>query len=271
MIRLFIVTYNNPKALSENLHSLSNSDISQEDEIYIINNFGEIKERPKYSGLGALYILNNVCRPDFSHGFLSRSWNQSIILGFENLSNPACDIVCCVQDDTIFRPNWRQNLLKAHSKYSFIQVGTGDQFMSFTPDAIKKIGLFDERFSVLAFQEADYFTRAIIYNADQSSINDFPRHRRMHNHEEHFPTSFIVYPNTRISDAHEYRIVAMNSQNVQLCKSMWRHKWGSLPHEKWQQCNIWQLLPEHPICSSYIYYLFFEKHIENLEEKGYII
>ena len=65
-----------------------------------------------------------------------------------------------------------QNCLELHKKYSFIQFGRGCGFMSFKPEAIKKIGLWDERFCNIGFHEADYFLRAFLFNNESTTLND---------------------------------------------------------------------------------------------------
>jgi hypothetical protein len=118
-------------------------------------------------------VMHNTLRPDFSTGHLSRSWNQAILHGFKNLLNPIAQIVVACQVDTIFNVDWLARLIDLHQKYSFISAGWGDAFLSFTPDGVRAIGLFDERFCNIVHQECDYFTRALIFNKDKSSINDF--------------------------------------------------------------------------------------------------
>jgi hypothetical protein len=41
-----------------------------------------------------------------------------------------------------------------------------------TSNAVKQVGLFDERFCNIGLQEADYFLRCLLYNKDRSSLND---------------------------------------------------------------------------------------------------
>ena len=51
--------------------------------------------------------------------------------------------------------------------------GQGDALQVMTPESIRTIGLYDERFCNIGYQEGDYFQRARILNNEKSSINDF--------------------------------------------------------------------------------------------------
>lgn len=169
---LYIVTYRNPTGLNECLESLYATKILSGTKlnINVINNHSDFSIDERFSSVN---VLHNTLRPDFSTGHLSRSWNQAILHGFENLNKPKSQIVVACQVDTIFQPDWLLRLTDLHKTYSFVSAGWGDAFLSFTSDAIKNIGLFDERFCNIVHQETDYFTRALIFNKDKSSINDF--------------------------------------------------------------------------------------------------
>ena len=169
-IRLYIVTYNHPAFLNRNLSSLFKSDINKFDhEIFIINNHSNFSLREEYRD--RVRVLHNVLRPDWSTGHLTRNWNQALINGFEDLENPACDLVVHAQDDLDWTENWVSFLIDSHKKYGFICIGTGDALCSYTPEAVKRIGLWDERFP-WGYHVADYHVRAAKYYGEKSSIND---------------------------------------------------------------------------------------------------
>lgn len=173
--KIYIVTYNNEPELTKTLRTLYDSDIIERDyKIYIINNHSNFTT--DVSWCDNLTVLHNVLRPDFSTGHLSRNWNQALILGFESLSHPACDYVVCAQDDTIFHKEWASNIVGLHGQYSFITYGWGDNFMSWTPDGVRQIGLWDERFQ-FGGHTSEYFLRALMLNKKESSINDYHHHR----------------------------------------------------------------------------------------------
>lgn len=179
-IKVFIATYNRNQELKKCIDSLLDSDIGDfEYSITILNNYSKISLDPQYIELG-VKVLNNETRPDFSNGHLSRTWNQAILLGFVDLKDPDADFVITMQDDVEVVENCFKQLMIYHESYNFISVGTGDDFMSFTPEAVKKVGLFDERFCGIGFQHEEYFMRQVAFNRKMSSINDF-YHNTLHN------------------------------------------------------------------------------------------
>ncbi len=180
-IKIYIVTYKNDSALKMCLGSLLASDITDYDySIHIVNNYGSLQGFDE----DRITVLDNLCRPDHCHGYLARNWNQCIVDGFKDLNNPDCDIVILIQNDTIIKSKCFSELIKSHEIYDFIQAGAGDQLMSFTPNAIKNIGLFDERFCKV-LQEADYFWSATTFHEKKSSIND-AHHSRVLNPVDKF-------------------------------------------------------------------------------------
>ena len=59
-----------------------------------------------------------------------------------------------------------------HKDFNFIVGSFGDNLVSYTSEAVKKIGIWDENFSGIQYKEADYWLRALIFNKDKSMIND---------------------------------------------------------------------------------------------------
>jgi hypothetical protein len=171
-VNLYIVTFRNHTGLHECLESLNNTQVPYNVslKINVINNHTDFLIDSKFNNVN---VMHNTLRPDFSTGHLSRSWNQAIIHGFKNLLNPVSQIVVMCQVDTIFNSDWISRLIEQHKKYNFISAGWGDAFLSFTADGVRNIGLFDERFCNIIHQECDYFNRALIFNRDKSSINDY--------------------------------------------------------------------------------------------------
>ena len=294
-IKVFIVTYNNDTALSNNIYSLRNSDLMNMDyEINIINNYGELNNRwgPNVK------IINNTTRPDFSTGHLSRDWNTAIIKGFKNLNNPDCDIVVCCHNDTVFYNDWVSNLLELHKKYSFIQFGRGCGFMSFKPEAIKKIGLWDERFCNIGFHEGDYFLRAFLFNKEFTTLNDgwlsLDRHddflfrKKIYSGEITEIDQKLIHPTAcnqwRILNPEENKIIDVRHSSAASNKEahfksmkyhgqsgmMFREKWGcSTPVINWYKFP--DMKPKINI-KSYILYPYFEKDIpkETLDSQNFV-
>ena len=159
-IAVYIVTYKSEDMLKNNIESLLKSKNSMDStinlEINVINNYTERFNLGDYFKKNNINILHNFLRPDFSTGHLSRNWNQALLHGFQDLNNPKNDIVCLVQDDSLFHEDWCNYIVEQHKKYDFISFG-GDQFHSYKTDHIKNVGLWDERFSNIGYQEADYY------------------------------------------------------------------------------------------------------------------
>ena len=77
-----------------------------------------------------------------------------------------------MQNDTVVDKNWCKNLFKMHEKFNFIVGQFGDNLVSYTAEAVKKIGIWDENFTGIQYKEADYWIRALIFNKEKSCIND---------------------------------------------------------------------------------------------------
>lgn len=267
-IKHYIVTYNNQKVLNDCLESLlpTFEKYSKEEyQLYIINNHSNFNIEEKYNEY--VTILNNTLRPDFSTGHLSRNWNQAIINGIKDLNNPDCDYLILSQNDTLFQPNFVDTLINFHKRYDFIQVGVGDELMSFKPNAIKKIGLFDERFCNIGFQEADYFLRALILLNESVSINDY-FHKRVWNG---INTNLIIQKTItgflRGDGAH------LNSFKYhRITKQLFIKKWGFDP-EGYSDWNYETLKNLTPNFESFILYPYFESLIDEntLKKLNYII
>lgn len=261
MIRVFIVTYDNPYDLNECLKILFSSDIVEHNyEVCVINNHSNFHLDHEYRNLK---IFHNALRPDFSTGHLARSWNQAIINGFKNLIQPDCNILVTSQDDIAFEADWVKRLVEYHEQYSFITSGHGDAMCSYLPEAIRSIGIWDERFCGIGYQEADYFLRALIYNKMKSSIND-PRHGRMLNPIKDKPlvTSFPRNQKRLANHASSRSSAHGVSLNV------FRLKYGEqIKPEFWSTDLISN--PPRPLLNTFFTYPYFEKNIDDLKGKNY--
>jgi len=260
-IKLFIVTYNNNKILQDYvIDSLNNSNFSKElVEIFVIDNYGDAEFNTKHQ----ITVLKNSLRSSRSTGHLSRNWNQSIILGFEDLNNPQCDAVIAIQNDTKLVQNWYENVCILLEKYNYITLGGGDQLQVFTPMSVKNIGLFDERFCSIAYQEADYLLRAKLYYGDNVSINDFI-HGRTHNTIES-KYSLIEKTPSGVCRGDTHHISSQKFHHI--ARKLFKQKWG-IADGGWDVdvCkNLKVLIP------NFIIYPFFEKNInkKSLEVQNY--
>lgn len=267
-ISIYIVTYRNPIDLNNNIASILASGVHA--RIYVINNHSQFSLEPEHKK--AVTVLHNRLRPDFSTGHLSRSWNQALLHGFQSLNNPASDIVITVQDDVVFKADWFRHLVDLHRRYNFITMGLGDAFCSYLPEAVKKIGMWDERFCSIGYQEGDYFLRSLIYNREHCSINDLG-HGRLHNSVDHnvyggslekADSLLISSPrwNRDRKDAH-----LSSANHYGLLETYFMHKWG-VPANPWTT--------EHyeirkSLIRNYLMYPYFEKDVEGLLEKDYLL
>lgn len=259
-IKIYIVTYNNDEVLKKNLDSIYKSDIHQYNySIHVINNYSILSGFYDYQNIE---IINNSTRPDFSTGHLSRNWNQAIINGFGNLKNPLCDIVVSMQNDTFVKQSCFTDLLKLHEKFDFIVVGSGDQFMSYNVNAIKKIGIWDERFCSIGYQEGDYFMSAYMFSRDKISINDYA-HSRVYNpaYSKDDWGSFLIEKDHHLNE--QFHIRDWHDYNY----SLFREKWGDLPVDNWNFSGYENY--SYPKIKKYQYYPYFEKDIQTLEKQNY--
>lgn len=264
-VKVYIVTWKDKYALDRNLRSLFETfqyDLTGIDlHVNIINNHTDFYIAPEFEN--QVNIIHNRATPDFATAMLARMWNTALIHGFKNLNEPDADIVVTSQDDTIWNPNWLFCLLEIHKKYSFYADDAGDMVCSYTPDAVKKIGLWDERFHY-GFGEGDYFLRALNWNSEKSSINDHA-HGRVWNPMPYGVARRPDPNNDRFAEqsrAHKFRGLSW---------AVWKYKWGSEQLEgKWPE-NIKELADATPFVPHHITYPYFEMDVENLKEKGYIV
>lgn len=167
--KIYILTYQREKVLFDTIRKVLNSTDIGNTEINVINNYGKLNLPEEFSKVN---IINNETRPDWSNGNMAENWNQAIIHGFKDLNNPDCDNVITLQNDAAIHKDWYKTITELHKKYEFIVGQFGDNVVSYTPNHIKKVGIWDERFCGLPHKESDYWLRSIIHNKELSTIND---------------------------------------------------------------------------------------------------
>lgn len=256
-IRQYIVTYDNAPMLHRCLESIFDG-LSEEEtrdlELYIINNHSRFELDDRFTN--RVTVLHNTLRPDFSTGHLARNWNQALIHGFENLQNPACDIVITTQNDAMFKPHYVTTVCRLHQTYDFIQYGIeGDAVISYTPTAVKRIGLWDERFCNIGYQEVDYFYRAIRYHPEKTCLHNPGAVWPFHTLSDPDRDDITVLVNTGYGrgDPHHLRSLAYHNVSQHLLHHKWPNGAGGDP------------------VSSYIMYPYFERDVETLRQQNYII
>lgn len=263
-IKQFIVTYNNKFQINACLESMfDNLSVDEQKilEVYVINNHTNFELLPHL--VDKVKVFHNTIRPDFSTGHLSRNWNQALIHGFHNLKSPACDIVITNQDDTRFVKNYISMVTSMHRQYDLLQFGWGDNYVSYNVDAVKYIGLWDERFCSIGYQEADYFLRAWLYHGLKSSIQD-ESHRRILNPVNECPIDIIPTGNKR-GEVYHREASKYHFYN----KNFFIKKWGFSPDNHWVQSMAVDI--KHPLIDSYVFYPYFEKDILTLHHQKYFV
>lgn len=276
-IKVYIATYRRKDILNKTLDTLFNKTdfpMIPNTEVNIINNHSDFFINDEFKN--KVNVIHNNARPDWDTGNLARNWNQALVHGFKDLNNPECKIVTTMQNDIDLSENWASNLLKMHQKYTFVTGQLGDNIVSYRPEAVKKIGLWDERFITPANKEADYYIRALILNKEKSIINDQIHGRTLNNsHALQLDTS--NYQGGETDWRHEKS--SDNSKEgwyhtSQIFYWKWKNTWKEQPSyygwlTKWSKdfVNNPPTLPKVP---NFIQYYYFEKDIETLREQNYV-
>lgn len=293
-MKVYVVTYKRSDILNDTLEKLFNSDFSQLEntEVNIINNHTSFHLDPKFES--KVRVLHNVLRPDWSNGNLAENWNQALLDGFRDLSNPDAEFVVTLQNDTSVHPNWCSNLLEMHKRFNFIVGRFGDNLVSYTPEAVKKIGIWDENFFGVQYKEADYWIRALIFNKEKSCINDTLHGIELNNEnalelDTTIDRNFIEEAGFAGSSTLKRRADDQEHQSIwgtrggvykqyawHYFHEKWKGTWGSDP-EKQTWVKNWSpaFIASPPdirksSIKTVIRYLYFEKDIENLKERNYL-
>jgi len=264
--KLYILTYNNEAHLNDGLTSLFAGDLTQHElEVFIVNNHTNFHLHDEF--VGRVTVLHNVMQPDFGTGHTARNWNQSLMLGFKDLDNPDCDLVILAQDDCHYHYNWLNLLYTVHFElgYHFFCVGAGDMLHSYTPTAVKKVGMWDERYGNICFMEHDYFIRAAMYLGDTASVNDDGHMAGLYTYN---PISFareIASNPPRNADKANLGPIRGKMDNP--FRELFKSKWGN--YSEFTPASQFVNNPRKPGIPGYVLYPYFEKGIENLNEMGF--
>lgn len=267
-IKQYVVTYNDPVLLNtwyldSFFDALSPEEIDMVDH-YVINNHTCFQiDNPEHAK--KVKVLHNSLRPNFSTGHLARNWNQGLINGFKSLKDPISDIVILVQQDTKFEKNYINKVIDIHnSGIDFYTDGVGDQFHSYTPSAVKRIGLWDERFCGIGFQEADYILRSLLYHRNKSSVNDH-HHRRVFNE---IPIRVVQKTVPGLNRHNQNHLESSKYHNYNSQVWFWKYK---VDHYNWDLFNIYDKLDA--VINNNLWFLnypYFEKDVETLKEQGFL-
>ena len=276
-VKLFIVTYKRTPALHVTLRQIFNDtdfmEVYPDAEVTIINNHSNFYLHPFFVNKG-VKVLHNETRPDWSCGNLGRNWNEALLHGFKNLKNPDADIVITLQNDVIFHPKWGSNLKKMLEKYTFVVGAIGDSVCAWRPEAVKKIGLWDERFVSISHKEADYYIRAIMYNKEKSCIGDRAHQRFLNAHDYLELETQQNHDNewTELREDTKHNDAWLHS--TQIFYHKWKDTWKEQPSfDGWLINWTDDFVENPPSCpkeANYMHYWYFEKDVEDLAGKNYV-
>ncbi len=259
IIKHYIVTYKNTPMLNKAIDSIFATETEHDRQVFVIANHSE----DRYDGPHPVFFIRNEARPDFSTGHLSRNWNQAIIAGFVDLRNPAADLLILSQNDCIFAPNYLEGIIANHEKYDLVTYGAGDNCVSYNAQAVKRIGLWDERFCNIGFQEADYFLRAAKFHGPRVSINDGHYHGRSYNPLE--TVDNVIVATERGFDRRDLSHMASMRYHRQ-SRAFFAVKWSLENPEFWGD----NFLDATIRINGPIFYPYFEEAIETLNEQAYL-
>lgn len=262
-IKIFIITYRNNAVLNTTLRSLSASDVRRFDhEITVINNdrTSQVATDADERGLNIDY-WSNCTRPPFSRGHLARNWNESIVNGLVDLDRPDCDIVLCCQNDILFKPNAFAELTSHMRGHSFITYGAGDACCAITADAVRKSGLYDERFANIAHQETDYFYRQFLYNRPGCSINDY-HHGNVWNPLDR---NILIGTPTGYSRGEPSHVESLQFHHIAICtfRLKWGFDYGAIAMKEGAPVR-------QPLMPQFMLYPYFECKIADPASRGYV-
>lgn len=263
-VGIFIVTYNNDERIKENFIRFCDTTRHIKDvhfEYTVINNYSKWVMPNWFTNTlhHTINVWNNTMRPDWSCGHLTRDYNAAFINGFVDLNNPQCDQIICGHDDIWYHDNWFEKLTEIHQTYDFYAGDYGCSMTSYLPSAVKTIGMWDERFAGIGYHEADYFLRARNCNGDKSSINDHFG-GRVHNPTE---VLFDHPPENANKIDHANKSLRYHP----LSRHVFDIKWGCHPEQWATRTTTTNKTPKIP---TFALYPYFEKDIDNKDEKGYV-
>lgn len=297
--RIFIVTFYDHDKANKLLVSLLDSDLTNFSfELVLLNNHPlPFDPDPRLAtDAHRIALMHNVHRSKRSWGNLAQDWNTGLLLGFESLAAPISSVVVCVQGDEKFTPTWAQGLWELHGGgfegssepplpgppapgvFSFFSTGIGDAFLSWTAHGVRRIGIFDERYSAgPGYQEADYFLCALLYAPDEVSINDH-HHGRVHNAVALADNILLQHEHTGDQDP---LILKTFSWKTSLNERFFHSKWPSFAPTFWttkeHQQNgmrgIKYILGSpgtSPLVQRALIYPYFEADVEEKVLKGYL-
>lgn len=256
-------------------------------EVYVLNNYGVLRDGlpQKYAERG-VRVLDNVRRADFSTGHLSRDWNHCLVNGFQSLATPKSEYVVCMQTDNEVAPKFASTLVALHRRYTLVNAGIGDAFTSYTAAAVRRIGIWDERYSNIGWQDFDYWFRAMSFAGDIGIC--FMQKDDKYAHEDYQAAGFPCELDSKNKELPKVLSVmrsGWNDHSVSHKKSIGFHTYGeAVFREKWPhltatKMSIWGIstaaqMRQHngtrrpPAIPTFRTYPYFERDLENSSAIG---
>jgi hypothetical protein len=271
-----IATYNEDESLRNLISVLSATEFynASVNIMVINNNKKRLEERIAWNLPPNIVIHNNVFLSTHDFGHLARTWNQAILIAFDNLHHPKHDVLITLQADAELCPDWYTHILHMlKNGCQFAQIGRGDELVVHTIDSVRTIGLFDERFNGLTHQESDYFIRSRLYYPSHSCLHDY-FHGYVYNPQEmskmilnvSIPTGYFRLRNSKQNETRTGdRLSAQrnNRNTLNLLRSKWCFLGNVFPCNKEVEKKIENNLYRSPCRKMYPLYPWFERSVSN--------
>ena len=178
-VHVFIARYRETESLHRLLARVLASLEPRCSNVTVINNHPtNVRDSEMHSLPPRVRVHHNSLRLTETFGQLARTWNEALVNGFgHDLLHPKVDLLITLHADAELRIDWWSALQVHINSCHFLQMGRGDELVAYTPEAVRRIGLWDERFTGTTHQEFDYFLRAHLWFPEHTCISD-PLHCR---------------------------------------------------------------------------------------------
>jgi hypothetical protein len=166
------------------------------------------------------------------------------------------------QNEVVFRAGFLAALKRHAARFCYMTFGHGDEVQVMTPEAVRRIGLYDERFCNIGFHEADCFLRALIAAPEAVSIND-DFHGRVHNPVPNDVTEHVATGYSRRDPAHLASMAASFAYGSEarpyhgISRRVFAHKWAGADPQNWGHAA--RSLRE--CAKQYMMYPYFKYHV----------
>jgi hypothetical protein len=260
-VGVYVVSFSEDVLLSALVASLVNSTDAQGVTLTIINTNRQPLSDRLSKPLPPQVHVHNALSSRLSVGHSTRHYNEALTHGFDNLGAPELDLVVTVQADTRLCPDWLLHLRRAHAEHgcALVQVGQGDQLLSYSVDAVRSLGLWDERLIGIAVHEGDFFIRSLLGmpNAtclhdrdhlriwrpvkprDGPEMSDFAAAERFNSKMLcESPQDGWVRWRSKHEGNGQQTFAAADINEERGAENRWAEKNWDYFHEKWGQCNL---------------------------------